>query len=176
MGYGLITCGDQISDMHKQREKALLWLTVLGNATYYDGRGIVGGTGWPPLCKPQPGVAQLQRHLLQEDLIEDCLRDQESLTLTVPVKWELLFRIDAFLGPMGCGWMVLKELAHHSDELAVVFLSCSYSQCHWFCTMSPPTPTGKGQPQGSDSGWSMAHATSYMYTVIHNSNKITVMR
>ena len=30
---------------------------------------------------------------------------------TMPVNWELLFRIDAFLGPKGPWWRVLKELA-----------------------------------------------------------------
>jgi hypothetical protein len=58
-----------------------------------------------------PGTAQLQRHLLQEDLIEDCLRNQGLLTQTIPANQELLFRRAAFLGPMGCGWRVLKELA-----------------------------------------------------------------
>jgi hypothetical protein len=51
-------------------------------------------------------------HLLKEDLIEDCLRDQGLLMQTMPANWELLFRRDAFfLRPMGHGWRVLKELA-----------------------------------------------------------------
>jgi hypothetical protein len=29
----------------------------------------------------------------------------------MPANWELLFRSDAFLEPMGLGWRVLKELA-----------------------------------------------------------------
>jgi hypothetical protein len=53
----------------------------------------------------------LQKHLLQEDLIEDCLRDQGLLVQTMPANQELLFRRDAFLRPMGCRWRVLKELA-----------------------------------------------------------------
>ena len=57
------------------------------------------------------GRSQPQRHLLQEDLIEDCLRDQGLLVQTMPANQELLFRRDAFLGPMGHGWRVLKELA-----------------------------------------------------------------
>jgi hypothetical protein len=44
---------------------------------------------------------QLQKHLLQEDLIEDCLRVQGLLVQTMPVSQELLFRRDVFLGPMG---------------------------------------------------------------------------
>lgn len=54
-------------------------------------------------------VAQLQKHLLQEDLTEDCLRDQGLLVLSADQ--ELLFRREAFLGPMGCRRRVLKELA-----------------------------------------------------------------
>ena len=57
------------------------------------------------------GDAHPQRHLLQEDLIKDYLRDQELLTQTTPANWELMFRRDALLGPMGLGWRVLKELA-----------------------------------------------------------------
>jgi hypothetical protein len=56
------------------------------------------------------GAVQLQRQLLQEDLIEDCLRDQGLLTQIMPANQELLFGRDAFLGPMGQGWKVLKEL------------------------------------------------------------------
>jgi hypothetical protein len=44
---------------------------------------------------------QPQKHLLQEDIIEDCLRDQGLLVQTRPANQELLFRRDAFLGPMG---------------------------------------------------------------------------
>jgi hypothetical protein len=40
-------------------------------------------------------------HLLQEDLIEDYLRDQGLLVQVMPVNQELLFRIDTFSGPMG---------------------------------------------------------------------------
>jgi hypothetical protein len=52
-------------------------------------------------------TSEPQRHLLQEDLIEDCLRDQGLLPQTMPANQELLFRRDAFLGPMG---RMLKEL------------------------------------------------------------------
>jgi hypothetical protein len=54
---------------------------------------------------------QPQKYLLQEDLIEDFLRDQELLVKTMSANQELLFRRDAFLEPMGCRWRVLKELA-----------------------------------------------------------------
>ena len=48
---------------------------------------------------------------MQEDQIEDCLREQGLLVQIMPANQELLFRRDAFLGPMGHGWRVLKELA-----------------------------------------------------------------
>jgi hypothetical protein len=57
------------------------------------------------------GATQPQKHHLQRDLIEDCLRDQGLLVQTMPANQEPLFRRDAFLGPVGCGWRVLKELA-----------------------------------------------------------------
>lgn len=38
---------------------------------------------------------------LQEDLIEDWLREQGLLVQMVPANQELLFRIDSFLEPMG---------------------------------------------------------------------------
>ena len=56
-------------------------------------------------------AAKLQRHLLQEELIGDCLRDQRLPIQTMPAKLELLFRSNAFLRAMGHGWRVLKELA-----------------------------------------------------------------
>jgi hypothetical protein len=48
---------------------------------------------------------------LQEDLIEDCLRDQGLLVQIMPVNQELLFGTDTFLGPIGPEWRALKELA-----------------------------------------------------------------
>ena len=47
------------------------------------------------------GAVHLQKHLLQEDLTEDCLRDQGLLVQTMPANQELLFGSDAFMGPMG---------------------------------------------------------------------------
>jgi hypothetical protein len=58
------------------------------------------GTMGPPLYK-FGGSCNLKKHLLQLNLIEDCLRDQELLVQTMPANWKLLFRRDAFLGPMG---------------------------------------------------------------------------
>ena len=54
---------------------------------------------------------QPQKHLLQEDLIEDCLRDQGLLAQTMPDNWEMLYRRDAFLKPMGHRSKVLKVRA-----------------------------------------------------------------
>ena len=44
-----------------------------------------------------------QYHLLQEDLIENYLRNQGLLMQTIPPNQELLFRKDAFLGQIGHG-------------------------------------------------------------------------
>jgi hypothetical protein len=52
-----------------------------------------------------------QSHILQEDLIDNFLKDQGLLMQTMPANQELLFRRDAFLEPMGCRWRVLKEFA-----------------------------------------------------------------
>ena len=68
------------------------------------------------------GAAQPQKNLLkEEDLIEDCLRDQGLLVQTMPANWELLCRRDACLGPMWLRRKVLKKL--------VQFLTCSWSLC-----------------------------------------------
>ena len=56
------------------------------------------------------------RHLLQEDLIEDFVRDCGLLTQPVPANQELLFRKDAFLGTIG--WRALKELVAVSSMSA----------------------------------------------------------
>jgi hypothetical protein len=57
-----------------------------------------------------PGVMHPQNYLLQEELVEDCLRYQGLLEQTMPANRELLFRRVAFLEPMGPGWRVLKKL------------------------------------------------------------------
>ena len=54
---------------------------------------------------------QQQKHLPQEDLIEDSLREQGLLVQAMPANQELLFRRDVFMGLLGPGWRVLKELA-----------------------------------------------------------------
>jgi hypothetical protein len=73
---------------------------------------IIAGTARPPLCKPLVGgSAQPQKHLLQRDLVEHCLRDQGLLAQTMPANQTLLFRSDVFLGPMRHLWRVLKKLA-----------------------------------------------------------------
>ena len=54
--------------------------------------GVAGMAGLP-----------LYKHLglPQEDLNEDCLREQGWLVQVTPANQGLLFRRDAFLGPMG---------------------------------------------------------------------------
>lgn len=54
---------------------------------------------------------EMKTHILLEGLIEDFLGDQGLFVQTMPANQEPLFRRDAFLGPVGCGWRVLKELA-----------------------------------------------------------------
>ena len=76
------------------------------------------------------GAGGCSAQLLQELLIEDCTRDQELLMQTMPANWKLLFRRDAFLGPMGRRWRVLKAIAGAS--LAAAFLTCSQ------LTFNPP--------------------------------------
>ena len=49
-----------------------------------DVAGMVG----PPLCKCW-GATQPKNHLLQQDLIENCLRGQGLLLQTMPGNWEL---------------------------------------------------------------------------------------
>jgi hypothetical protein len=68
---------------------------------------LVGGTAQPPLHKCDTAA----RYPLHEDPIEDFLRDQGLLTQTMSSNQEVLFRRDAFLGPMGQGWRVLRKLA-----------------------------------------------------------------
>jgi hypothetical protein len=64
---------------------------------------------WLPLHKCQGPHSC--KSILQEDLNENCLRHQGLLAQTMPANWELLFIRDVFLGPVGHGWRVLKELA-----------------------------------------------------------------
>jgi hypothetical protein len=71
----------------------------------------VPGMAGPPVDKHQGLRSQPQKILLQEDLTEDCLRNQGLLKQTVLANRELLFRRDALLGPRGHKWSVLKKLA-----------------------------------------------------------------
>ena len=70
-------------------------------------RRISGATSTQTL-----GLTQPQTHLLQEEVTEDCLRDQALLTHTKPANQELVF--SSFLGAEGRGWRPLKELAAES--------------------------------------------------------------
>ena len=47
-------------------------------------------SGWENSMKMMKAT-QLQKHLLQEDLIEDCLKEQGLLVQTMPANQELLF-------------------------------------------------------------------------------------
>ena len=67
-----------------------------------------------------------QYHLLQEDLIENYLRNQGLLMQTIPPNQELLFRKDAFLGPMG----VERIKGACSSIQSSLLLPCSQSLCH----------------------------------------------
>jgi hypothetical protein len=61
------------------------------------------------LCRcslPPPPPPSAAKAFLQEDLIEDCVRDQGLLLQTMPTHGELLFRRDAFLEPIGHRWRV----------------------------------------------------------------------
>ena len=73
---------------------------------------IVGGTVQPLLYKFGRGLGGTATKASPiGEPIEDCLRGQGLSIQTLPVNWDLLFRRDAFLGPMGHGWRILKELA-----------------------------------------------------------------
>ena len=65
------------------------------------------------------GALKLQKHLLQEDLIEDCLRVQELLVQIMPAKLDLLFRRDTFLGPMGT-WVKGIKGAWNSAQMSLL--------------------------------------------------------
>ena len=62
---------------------------------------------------------QLQKHLLQEDLIEDCLRDQELLVQIMPTNQELLSRIDTVFGPVGA-WVEGIKGACSSAQMSLL--------------------------------------------------------
>ena len=62
---------------------------------------------------------QLQKQLQQEDLIEDCLREQGLLVQTMPANRELLFRIDTFLEPMEA-WVEGTKGACSSAQMSLL--------------------------------------------------------
>lgn len=76
----------------------------------------------------EPGARQLRTHLLLEDLIEDCQRDQGLLVQTMPANRELLFRRDAFFILTGHTRRLLEELAAVFRKLAASF-SCALGVC-----------------------------------------------
>lgn len=56
----------------------------------------------------------------------------------MPANWELLLIRDAFLGPMGCGWRVLSELAE-------AFLNFPWSLGHLTSNLQGQVGLGSGQ-------------------------------
>lgn len=60
---------------------------------------LEAGTVIPPFCKRRRHAAE--KASPAEDLVEDCLRGQGLLVQTISANQELLFRREAFLGPMG---------------------------------------------------------------------------
>lgn len=90
---------------------------------------------------------QLQRHLLQEDLLEDCLWDWRLLIQTMPANGdcclEEMLLWDQW-GPMGREWRVLKDLvtAFRWAPFGVSYLFPGQCQslCSWFHATSPPSP------------------------------------
>jgi hypothetical protein len=75
------------------------------------------------------GAIQLQKHLLKEDLIEDCLREQGLLVQIMPANQELLFRRDTFLGSMGA-WVEGIRGACSNAQMSLLhaaFLICPWS-------------------------------------------------
>jgi hypothetical protein len=87
------------------------------------------------------GATRPQKHFLPEDLIEDCLRDQGLVVQTMPADQELLFRRDAFLGPMRTQVEGIKGAG------SSVQTSCTVShllpESVIDCTNSPPNPKNR---------------------------------
>jgi hypothetical protein len=72
--------------------------------------------------------------------MEDCLRDQGLRMQTMPANQELLFRRDAFLGPMGTNGARVEGIKGAGSSL---LLHC-FSPASEVCIMtSPPTPKGR---------------------------------
>ena len=64
---------------------------------------------WPPLLKNWETYSHKELH--QDNLIEDCLREQVLLSLPMSANQKLLYGRNAFLGTLGHKWRLLKELA-----------------------------------------------------------------
>lgn len=90
------------------------------------------------------GAMQLQRHLLQDDLIEDCLRDLGLLTQTVPANlgtalqkrcflWTNEGQVDSIKG--ACISVQISLLGHFSPVSRICVIDSS--------TSSPPIPKGR---------------------------------
>jgi hypothetical protein len=79
----------------------------LGTKSTYKNLQNVADMARLPLCKCGVGG----KYLLQEYLIDYCLREQGLLTQIIPANQKLLFRIDTFLETMWACWRVLKDLA-----------------------------------------------------------------
>ena len=93
------------------------------------------------------GALKLQKHLLQEDLIEDCLRVQELLVQIMPAKLDLLFRRDTFLGPMGT-WVKGIKGAWNSAQMSLLQ---HFSPASRVC-VSDSVPTHPKPPEQVRSG------------------------
>ena len=96
----------------------------------------------------------LQKHLLQEDLTEDCLRDQGLLAQTMPANQELLFKRDAFLGPLGVWVEGIKE-AYSSAQINLLrqCFSLAPGVCVIDCVPTRPQP-----PRALGSGGELSRA------------------
>lgn len=95
---------------------------------YLNYRRCVAGTvGHLYVNARAPCTRKSIKQLLQKDLIEDCLRKQGLLVQTMLANQELLFRREAFLGPMGAQMEGIK------GTCSVVQKACcggSLTLCH----------------------------------------------
>ena len=89
---------------------------------------------------------QLQKHLLQEDLIEDCLGEQGLLVQVMSANQELLFKRDTFLGPMGV-WVEGIKGDCNSAQMSLLqhFLPVPRVCVSWLCSNLPPAPKPQEQ-------------------------------
>ena len=97
-----------------------------------------------------PGTTQPQRHLLQENHIEVCLRDQWLLMQTMPANQEPVFRRAAFLRAVEQWWRVLKELGavfrQACYSVSQLFLaSLLLTHCHLIFNLQGQLESGRKQ-------------------------------